>query len=215
MVSDKSPYSPGWRTRKNEIHRSRQVGKYTNVLKFALPLVSGIILSFIFIWPRIKHLQFESSVSPIEKRLKENPKLANRLINPVFESLDKNGQAFSIKANSALVMDPKCTNFEKPKGRMNLKDGSTLSFWADTGQHYKDSNILDLVGNVHLITDKGYNLLTHSAQFHLASNKGSGHDSIYGTGPNNETIHAQGFEISEKGDVFNFTGKVKITLPTK
>ncbi len=212
-MQGKTTYSSGWRKRGDEVSKSRQASKLSNTLKFGLPLLSGFVLALVCAWPVIKDLQTDPSIASMEKLLKTNTKMGNKLINPVLQSLDKKGAPFTIRASSATMVDQKNTSFENPSGKLSLKDGSILSFSAISGVHQKDNNVMDLNGSVRLVTNKGYDLKTNSARFFLSSSQGEGHEHTEGTGPNNETIHAQGFKISDKGDVIHFTGKVKITLP--
>lgn len=211
----KKLYQPGWRTpqsRGKNLKRSRfLVGQ----LKFFLPLGVLVALTFIFLWPQLTiFYASEHHLPTMERILKTNPGLENKVIHPKFDSLDKKGRPFLVEAEYALHVTPEKTDLINPSGQIKLQDDSTLSFTAKTGFYYKETEMLELIEDVHFKTDKGYDLTTISMKLFPKENRGEGNEPVHGTGPSGETIIAEGFKITDKGDKIDFLGKTQISLPS-
>lgn len=209
----KKIYRPGWRTtgsRGNAGKRSRFTGK----LKIVLPLAIVIVLSLIFLWPKIVNLiTHKNHPKTIERILKVNPQLEDKVINPKLDSLDKKGRPFLIEAEYARGLNDEKSEFIKPSGHIELDDGSTMSFTGERGFLHKATEMLEIFENVNVKTDKGYDLKTEYMKLFPKENIGEGDKPIHGTGPSGETITAEGFKITDKGDIIEFLGKTKISLP--
>lgn len=207
-------YLPGWRSRNDEKARSLRVGRLVLAMRKILPVSAVVILLSVVIWPKVKQLSAPPAPKTIEKVLKVNPKLENKVINPQYNSINKDGKPYSFKANSALQIDDNETKLDKPSGEITLKDGSSLWFSANIGVYKKDSNVLYLNEQVRLKTSKGHDVVTNSGVFYIAEQRGEGSEPVKGVGPNGQTIDAQGFAISNEDEIITFNGKTHISLPT-
>src|SRR5258708_5438433 len=99
-------YKPGCRsfTNKQKHYKSRFL---VLQLKLLLPLAILATLSMIFFWPQIENLiQRIEEPKTMERILKTNPMLENKVIHPTFESLDKKGRPFLLEADYALNTNP-------------------------------------------------------------------------------------------------------------
>jgi len=211
---NKKTYRPGWRTTGSRGDPTRRNTWISSNLKVILPLAVMIILAAIFLWPRIeKMLSNKQQPKTIERILKENPLLENKVIHPKFNSLDKKGRPFLVEAEFATNLNDEKTDFVKPSGNVKLDDGSTMSFSGDTGFYHKKAEMLEVFDHVHIKTDKGYDLKTNYMKLFPKENIGEGHLPIEGHGPSGETIKAEGFKITNKGDIIEFLGKTQISLP--
>ena len=208
-------YKPGWRDRTQEKHKAHKVTQRANRLKIGLAILAGFTIAIITLWPSLKTIPNNALSQQIEQKMKRNPNIKNTVYSPKLESLDKKGRPFTVIAKYAFRIDPNNTDFDQPEGEMKLDDESTFTFKASRGHYHKGKNTLELKGNVHLTTDKGYDLYTQSAEIDLISNQGEGNAPIKGTGPSGEQIQAEGFQITDKGDNIKFKGKTSMSFPTK
>lgn len=208
----KKTYRPGWRS--SSSRGSHESSPLAGRLKIILPLVIIAVLLTIFLWPKIEHY-FKKSSGPktIERILKENPQLENKVIHPKLDSIDKKGRPFLIEAEYATNLNENKTEFTKPSGHIQLDDGSKMSFSGDTGFYFKQEEMIEVHENVNVKTDKGYDLKTSFMRLYPQDNNAEGDKPIFGTGPSGETIEAEGFKITNKGDIIEFLGKTKIALP--
>lgn len=211
----KKNYTPGWRSQESRGNPTRRLG-VSDKLRVLLPVGIVLVLGGIFLWPKMSSFLAHRSHSKIMGQvLKANPLLEDKVINPKLDSLDKKGRPFLIEAESANNLNDPKTDFVKPSGHIQLEDGSTMTFTGEKGSYRKESDELEVFGNVHIQTDKGYDLKTEYMKLFPKQNTGEGHKPIHGIGPSGETIEAEGFKISDKGDTIEFLGKTKISLPGK
>jgi hypothetical protein len=152
---------------------------------------------------------------PLETRslFEKNPKVANKLINPEMISVDHHGHPFTFRARHALQSTPAQTILDHPAGDFLMEDGTPVHFEADQGYFLPNTNSLELMGNVKLVTKNGYNFTTPVAYIDLTSGQGHGNQPLQGTGPNHEQIEAEGFKIAPNSGKIIFLGKTNITLP--
>lgn len=207
-------YTPGWRDRKDEMKNFESSQRRVQFLKFAIPTVIIVLLIFTFMWPRINSWKNNSSSNNFEQKIKQNPEMKNKILNPIFESLDKSGKPVLIKSEIANQVSKNITDFENPSGKIFLDNGKWVKFWSETGKHKKDEEILDLKGNVKIVTEDGYDILTDTASILIKEKRGFGNDEVNGTGPVGETIKSEGFKLNHFNQTINFTGKTKISYPT-
>lgn len=212
----KKNYKPGWRSQSSRGTAERKSAGITAKLKIILPFTILVFVLAIFILPKITNMieNFGSNkAKTIDRILKENPLLENKVINPKFSSVDKKGRPFLIQAEYATNLNKEKTDFIKPSGNLKLEDGSTMTFIGDKGIYDKPNETLEIIDNVNIKTDKGYDLKTEYMILFPKENKGEGHKPIHGKGPSGETIEAEGFKITDKGDIIEFLGNTKISLP--
>lgn len=209
-------YRPGWRAASSRGGSGIKSGWFVSRLKVILPLTIIVILALIFAWPKIVKL-FADHNEPktIERILKENPLLEDKVINPKLSSLDNKGRPFLIEAQYATHLNDPVSQFIQPSGNLKLEDGSTMSFKGGRGTYYKEKEMLEVFENVSVKTDKGYDLKTDYMKLFPKDNIGEGDKPVHGLGPGGETITAEGFKITNKGDIIEFLGKTQITLPGK
>lgn len=210
----KRTYKPGWRSKESRQSHGFVKRMMLWNLKVALPIAIACVLALIFLWPKVaKFIEDSGKPQTMERILSTNPQLENKLIGPKLESTDQKGRPFRVQAEYATNVNEENSDFVNPSGQMQLEDGSILSFTSKTGIYHKKEELLELFDDVNVKTDKGYDLKTRYMKIFLNENKGEGHEPVHGTGPTGETIDAEGFRITDKGDIIDFLGKTKITLP--
>ncbi len=210
---------PDLTDRSHERHRSRRLRYWVAPMKYGFPLVAIAILVLVVLWPKLHFLTTEQPKDEIQKIVRSKRMLENKLQHPRMKSLNEKGRAYVLEAITATQSDHGTTELSgkltRPSGEMELDDGSLLNFTADNGYFSQQGKQLNLSGNVHVTTSKGYDFRTQSASFDFASNIGEGFEPVTGTGPTQERIEAQGFKITGKGDDIQFTGQTRLTLYTK
>lgn len=208
----KKTYRPGWRS--SESRGNKKMSSVTAKLRLLLPIAIVVVLLSIFLWPKFENM-FNKINNPknMSKVLKENPHLENRVIHPKLDSIDKKGRPFLIEAEYATNLNENKSEFHKPTGYIKLDDGSTMSFNGDRGFYSKQEEMIELIDNVNIKTDKGYDLKTSYMKLYPKENIAEGDKTIHGVGPSGEIIEAEGFKITNKGDIIEFLGQTKITLP--
>lgn len=217
MVKDNLKYTPGWRDRKNEKLSAKIGARYVGIFKIILPIVAGICLLIIAIWPYIQaELKVDDAATrKIHRIIKSQPSIKNTGVKTEYISNDKKGRPYVVRAKLTMHNYPKIVDLIEPTGEFKLDQDGTVNFSANVGHYNKEKNHLRLTGNVHVATDKGYDLYTESADFDLKENSAEGNEAIYGTGSMGENISAEGFQITDKGDKVHFKGKTKIVMPPK
>jgi lipopolysaccharide export system protein LptC len=213
----KKSYQPGWRSSKSRGNPSKKPGFISKHLKLILLTAIIVVLGAIFLWPKVEKLLVTEKKGPknIERVLKENPLLENKVINPILNSLDKNGRPYRIIAKYALDLNAKRSEFIEPSGQLQLADGSTMFYVGDRAFYHKEEDMLEFFDNVKIKTDKGYDLKTSYMKLFVNEGTGEGDKPVKGIGPNGETIVAEGFKLTDKGDIIEFLGKTQISLPGK
>jgi len=190
------------------------------VLKIILPVVAGIGLLAIIIWPHIQaRLKVDDPATrKLHRIIKSQPFIKNTAMNPEYISNDAKGRPYVIRAKTAVYNDPKVIDLTFPTGEFKLEQDYTVKFSAKRGHYVKLENHLQLNDNVHVATDDGYDLYTKVADLDLKENSAEGDEAVHGTGPMGENILAEGFKVLNKEKdktKVHFKGKTTIEIPPK
>jgi lipopolysaccharide export system protein LptC len=92
-----------------------------------------------------------------------------------------------------------------------MNDGTWLALTAKVGYYDRQTELLDLVGDVNLFHDQGFEVRTEKAQVDLKGGTASGDLPVEGQGPSG-TLTAEGFRAIDSGKTVIFTGKSKMIL---
>jgi lipopolysaccharide export system protein LptC len=206
---------PGWRDRRHESRKINRNGLWVTGLRIVLPALAVGCVIVAVAWPFLVVKEHESSEKLMGKVLRANPKLENKVVQPRFYSLDDQNKPVFVEAQSAIQQDLARTNLETPSGKVQLNEETELAFQAKDGIYWQKENRLELIGDVHLITNTGYDVITQSAHFDLAQNSGYGNEHVHGNGPDGQVIDAEGFKIYKNDGTLHLTGHTKIVLPTQ
>ncbi|MBF0268320.1 MAG: LPS export ABC transporter periplasmic protein LptC [Alphaproteobacteria bacterium] len=188
--------------------------RFVGMMKIILPAVAALVLGLVLIWPQIvgKDERFRVSFSNINT--KDVDTLS--MVNARYFGTDKDNQPFTVTADAATEASKgaKAVELEAPKADMMTRDNQWLALSADNGLYSQPSSTLDLLGNVNLFHDKGYEIHTQSAQADLKMGTASGDDRVRGQGPFG-ALTADGFRLYDKGARIIFTGKAHLVLDPK
>lgn len=137
-----------------------------------------------------------------------------RMINPRFQGVDGDDQAYNITANSATKFKDNSLILDNINADINMNDGSWIALISNTGKLRYDEKLLDLLDTVSLFTNQGYEFHTSEIHVNLQNKSAFGTKAVQGQGPIG-TLVADRFSVFNKGDKILFQGNVKIVLYPK
>jgi lipopolysaccharide export system protein LptC len=135
------------------------------------------------------------------------------MLNARYEGLDDKDQPYLLSADQAIQSSDNkdLIDLEMPKGDISLDDGAWLAMDANEGVYNRETELLDLAGNVTLFHDNGFELRSESARIDLEAGTAEGHETTEGQGPSGSSL-SEGFLVLERGDVLVFTGKSRVVI---
>ncbi|MEE8393295.1 MAG: LPS export ABC transporter periplasmic protein LptC [Rhodospirillales bacterium] len=185
--------------------------RFVSMMKYLLPMVAAVLVIMVVAWPYLsaKDTHFRIGFSSLKPGDREDP----AMINPRYLTTDKSSQLFSITADLAknLLNGNAEVELEMPKADIILEDGTWLVLTAETGIFGRESKTLDLLGDVNLFHDSGYEFNTSKVSVDLAKGIAEGNEQVKGQGPFG-SLTAEGFRLKDKGKTIEFTGKSKLVM---
>jgi lipopolysaccharide export system protein LptC len=196
--------------------RRRRRGGSVRLLKFALPLVMLVTLSYIGYWWMES---LDRRVGPTDIQVPGGaPKDPNRvtLNDAKYEGKDEKGRPFSITADSASHVDGDDRHIEmkKPLADIVMSSGAYVALTANDGVLDRDTDTMVLNGDVTLFHDNGLSFQTDSATIDLKNKTAEGHDPVEGQSGDGELV-SEGFRVRDDGDTIEFTGKAYMKIYPK
>ncbi len=168
---------------------------YVSLMKVLLPI--GIILSvgFAIGWPYLLSFSKEelSFIDLSHPEIREN-----RMVRPHYLSTDKKGQPFQIDAEWAKQQTDNFSNLVSPEGSIMMTKGETFNVKAKTGQYDSQTKVLNLIGNVTLVSTDGYHAQTEKARITMDQKVIEGDNYIEGEGPTGKIMGRHGFKIESR-----------------
>ncbi len=198
---------PPPRLRADDFRRSRFIA----VMKVLLPGAAIVLLAVVAAWPA---LDFDDDTFRLDFTLVAPPAAEEpQMLNPRLLSIDSRRQPVMLSADVATQLsgDAEVFQLNQPKADILLADGTWWSLSAVEGVYQRERDVLDLVGEVKLFHDSGYEFGTEAARVYFERREVVGDRPVYGQGPFGE-LRAQGFRIVERGERILFTGKSRLTL---
>ncbi len=121
---------------------------------------------------------------------------ASRMVNPKFNGRDANGNPFEIVADAAVRRPADPTRFELEEPRLSVIEDGVVRFqiFASHGVYNRENLILDLRGDVQLLSGDEYEFETTQARLFIESGVAEGREPIIGRGPWG-VINADAFEL--------------------
>ena len=186
--------------------------RFIRVMRLILPLAAICVVVFLFVRPGVE----ETLVVPIENvksEIKDQHVVKNELLNPEFESMDKNKQPYKITADRAIQGEKNkdLVMLDRPVGVMTMKDGVTVRMRSDTGAYRQDTQRFFLQGSVSIEHDAHYSLRSEEAHIDLEKNFTWSEKQVQGQGPD-IAIDAKGVRADGKTGEIIFTGPAKLVL---
>ena len=180
-------------------------------MKVLLPALAVALVLMVVIWPQLRLYEGSFRIRVSDISLDQANNLT--MLNARYEGIDSDNQPYFLTADQAIQSseDKDLIDLEMPKGDITLQDGAWLVLDAQDGLYDRDSQLLDLRGNVTLFHDKGFELRTESARMDLAGGIAEGNETTEGQGPSGSSL-SEGFRVLERGNVLIFTGKSQVVL---
>lgn len=177
-------------------------------MKYLLPFFAIAVIALIIIWPRLKSEDtFRIGFSSVRLSGSAEPGVDNAR----YMGTDENRQPYSITADLARIEQEGEYSLEMPKADLTMEDGTWLVMTADNGRFFQDRQELELIGQVNLFHDTGYEISTEELMMDLARNSAESHTPVSGHGPFGE-LRSQGLKLIDKGRVIYFTGPAELIL---
>ncbi len=185
--------------------------RLVNFLKLTLPLVAGALVLLVAAWPHLHQPTDRFKIGVSSVNLEEAATV--KMVRPRFTGVDAANRPFVLTADDAVqqATDSNVVELQMPKGDVTLTNGSWIALTGETGQYYKDLQILDLSGQVNMFHDAGYEFRTATARFEMETGGAQGNDRIEGQGPFGSIV-AEGFRLVDKGAVVHFLGKSRLVI---
>lgn len=189
---------------------NRNYSRFIRSMRFILPLLALTLTVVVIAWP-----EMDDKITTIKKEeLLPDAKLAeNELINPRFQSTDKELNPYTVTAKSAIQnqQNPDLVKLDAPKGSMIMKDGATLKIEANSGSYEQKKEKLFLENNVKLNHQSGYILNTEELRVDLKKGQTFSDKDVIITGTDG-TIQAKGLDGNLETEVLIFKGPATLTL---
>lgn len=193
---------------------SNRYSIFVGFLKILLPAVAVALILLVVVWPEISRDGREFRVRVSDISLEQADSLT--MLNARFEGVDDKERQFTLTADEATQTtdDENLIRLELPKGDITLEDGTWMAMTAREGRYRRDTQMLDLNGEVTLFHDRGFELRTEAAQVDLEAGVARGSEDVEGQGPFGN-LEAEGFEVLDRGARVLFTGKSRAVLYPK
>ncbi len=189
---------------------NRRYTLFVKSLRWILPLIAVGMTVVIVTWDdagrRTKPIQKEELIPQSEN-------IQNELLKPMFNSVDKNNQPFTVTADRATQnrQDPDLIELDKPVAELQQIDGSKLNGEAANGLYAQKEQKLNLEGAVKLKHSNGYTLSTEELRIDLVTQKAYSGMDVRVDGPAG-SIDATGLEGDANSGALIFMGPAKVIL---
>ena len=205
------PVGPVRRPLRGRTELRQRYSRFVGMMKIILPAVAAALLGLVVVWPRLAPHRDRTAVDFSQPDAARVDTLSIR--NPKYYGTDQKNLPFTVTADVATQLDPEnlVVTLEKPIADMARTDGKALVINAETGFYRQKDDTLDLVGNVNMFRDDGFELHSESARVLIAKGDATGDEPARGQGPNG-TVEGEGFIMKDHGRVMIFTGHSKAVL---
>jgi lipopolysaccharide export system protein LptC len=180
--------------------------------KLALPLLAAGLFTLIVFWPDIEgregRLSFRRGPALVPEAL--------QVVAPHYQGLDEQNRPYTVTAQLARMpsMAPgeaEIVLLTEPTADILLGEGAWIYAESRAGRYDRGAQLLDLEGDVTIFHDNGAMFRTEQAPVRLQDGHASGERATMAQGPFG-TVHAEGFELIDRGAVVIFTGRAHAVL---
>ncbi len=189
---------------RNMAHRRLAV----NFAKRVLPLAAFALLGTLALWPELRRqadgarLAFRSRGVMIDGRT---------LLEAQYNGVDARDRPYTMTAAIARQVTPDRIDLTNVKADLGGGEAGWLMIQSKDGVYNQHASQLDLSGDVRLYRDDGTTLLTDSAAVDLKAGAAAGVEKVHVEGPFGH-LDAQGFALTDRGAVIQFTGPGRLIL---
>jgi len=184
---------------------------FVGVMKVALPAAATVLILLLLAWPELTPGKSGLELDLSEISITQPDDLA--VLNARFSGFDSRNQPFLVTADVASQASEHDTviSLELPKADIALADGAWVQLSAREGLYDRETQTVDLIGQVSFFHDKGFELHTETARVDLADGSAMGREAVTGQGLFGQ-IEATGFDSYDQGDRIIFLGPSHLTL---
>lgn len=192
----------------NTRERLAEAGRYSRfvaLMRYTLPAAAVVLGLVLLTWPGANGDLRDLPRTTMGQR---------EMINPVYKGLNRKGEPVEVQAERALQAGDVAgeINLEKISATLTRAAGGLVTLSANTGRYDQKRNHLFLEGQVHIVDDAGYDLVTETARIDLNTPaKAWGTDPVTGQGPRG-AIRGNGFRITDEGKTIVLTGRSRLDL---
>ncbi len=193
-------------------HRSQL--RYTRIvrlLRWLLPLCALALAAFLLMWPTFNIIELPDviPISGLEQPTAER----STMTNVRFLGTDSDGRPFTINAEKAWHDSETGERvfLEGVSGSIAVGEGEWTSLQAESGYFEQKSQVLTLESSVRVSSSSGYRLDSERVLIDLEKGMARSDAMVKGTGPSGD-LEAEGFEVTDHGGKFTFSGDVEILL---
>lgn len=194
-----------------KIRSGRSYSRFVAMMKFVLPVVAGILVMMVFLWPELNddHAKFQIGIARINAEGADG----QILINARYTGIDGANNPYSITAESLTQnsTDEDLVDLKEPKADIMVSGGSWFAIISRNGQYSKTEQILTLFDGVNGFHDMGYEFRTEHALINFKDGSVFGESPVHGQGPFGE-LKSEGFRIFQSGAKIMFTGRARLLL---
>ena len=196
--------------------RHHSLLRYTRIvrlLRWVLPLCALALAVFLLTWPSFNLIELPE-VIPISGLEQPTPERST-MTNVRFLGTDSDGRPFTISARRAWHGSDRgeMVFLEGVSGSITVGEGDWMSLAADAGYFEQASQVLTLESSVKVTSSNGYRLESERVLIDLEQGMAESDGMVKGTGPSGD-LEAEGFEVTDHGGKFTFSGDVAVTLHT-
>ncbi|MGF1595265.1 MAG: LPS export ABC transporter periplasmic protein LptC [Kiloniellaceae bacterium] len=184
---------------------------FVSSMKVLLPAVAAGLVVLVVAWPHLMP-DFSRSGLDFAKIARDQAKTLN-MLNARYSGVDDNNQPFNVAADMATQTpdNENLVELQHPKADIRTSEGNLVALAARVGHYHREEETLDLAGNVHLVHDDGFDIVTESARIDLKEGSAAGDAAVSGQGPSGE-LQSEGFRLRERGQIIVFTGKSRLLI---
>jgi lipopolysaccharide export system protein LptC len=184
---------------------------FVSSMKLLLPALAAGLVLLVVAWPQLMPDVTRSGLD-FAKFARDQAKTLN-MLNARYSGVDENNQPFNVAADLATQApdNEDVVELQHPKANIRTTDGDLVALSARIGHYHREHETLDLTGKVHLVHDRGFDIVTEEARVDLKDGSATGDKAVSGQGPSGE-LQAEGFRLRERGQVIVFTGKSRLLI---
>ncbi|MDG1020408.1 MAG: LPS export ABC transporter periplasmic protein LptC [Emcibacteraceae bacterium] len=190
----------------------RQANRADN-LKKMVPVLTVIALISLIIYPILASR--ENSFTLAIDRLPERDEKA-KLIKPSYVDIDRNNNPVNISAQSAYREENEHTDyfFTNLLAQMSLPSGEAIEIEAMRGALNTGTQIMDLGGEITILSETGFLLTSTEATFFIADKIAAGKNGVKGIAPFGR-FSANTFNANVEEEIITLEGNVTINFDPK
>ncbi len=199
-----------WRTRLPAAARlSARYSRFVGLMRYLLPAVALVMVIAVIAWPDL----YKHGENIVALPGPSGPDGELTMEKPRYIGKDGKGRPFVVTAETATqdAKDKRQVTLSALQADLTMSDGTWVTIGADEGIYHQGRKTLDLIGNVNVFSDQGYEFHGQAAVVDLEANTVTSTDPVQGQGPFG-LLNANAMKIFNKDQRIVFSRGVRLTL---